>query len=139
ALHGRTTRVIGEGIDLSGYLRDAGVQLQAGTLDATPFNAGVKAYVEDFPDARASVAGFYDTSAKGAFRTLAPRFGKGNHARFVVCPEGFARGRISVGYAGIITSFNQPRSVSEIQALQMDTQIIGEVYEMVNLNHHLAQ
>ena len=123
---------------MSCYLREASIQLTANAMDATPFCAAVKEYIEDFPDARATISGFYDTSTAGPVRVLLPRFGRGRFLRGVICPEGYGIDKQVQAFQGILTNFSTTRSVSDIQNLSLDTQISGGVYVAQALNEFLA-
>ena len=132
-VHGRKARVIWEGVDLSCFLTDAGIDMQKPTADGAAFCNGVAEVETGIPSASATITGFYDDAANGPLYTVLPRFAQDLHARVVIESAGHTRGRMSTAFQGPVTQFGRPKQVGQLQTVNSGVAASGEVYEMVNL------
>lgn len=132
-LHGRKTRVLLDGVDLSCFMRQADLSLEKDVAEATAFCDGVRSYVPGFPNARASIQGYYDESAAGPLYQILPAYASDDLVKFVRMPNGYAVGSMSSAFSGYVTNFSRSAAVADIQSLALDSQVTGEVFEMVNL------
>lgn len=132
-VHGRKARVIWEGVDLSCFLTDAGVDMQKPTADGAAFCNGVAEVETGIPSASATITGFYDDSANGPLYTVLPRFAQDLPARVVIESAGHNRGRMATAFQGPVTQFGRPKQVGQLQTVNSGVAASGELYEMINL------
>lgn len=132
-LHGRRTRVLLDGVDLSCHLRQADLSLEKDVAESTAFCDGVRAYQPGFANARASIQGYYDEAANGPLYSILPAYAADDLVRFVRMPNGYGVGSMCSAFEGFVTNFSRSAAVSDIQALALDSQVSGEVLEMVTL------
>ena len=67
-VHGRQTRVVVQGRDLSCDLRSASTSLSGSTVNGTGFCHGLMQYTRGLPDGSASLSGYFDSGWDGSHR-----------------------------------------------------------------------
>ncbi len=137
--HGRQTRVMGDGIDLSCYLKEASVSSTIDTPETTAFCDTIKQWVTGLPDYSASLSGMFEATTttgneNGTDTVLFAKFGKEAPLNIVLANEGAQAGRRSRIFGGIITSYNLQNTVADMVALNMDMKITGQLLIAQNLN-----
>jgi len=63
ATHGKKTRVLVNGYDLSRFFRSASIDGEVELLDTTTFQASAKTYIIGMPDSKASLEGLFSSNA----------------------------------------------------------------------------
>ena len=130
-VHGRNTRVLLEGQDMSCQMRDASISLSTETVDVTAFCNSLKAYLTGLPDGRMSLSGFLDAgTTAGDYSILMPKFVIGSRINFVVLPGGHNPMGLAMAGQGIISSMQFSQQLSDVQAMSMEVQLTGELYSM---------
>lgn len=130
-IHGRNTRVLLEGQDMSCQMRDASISLSTETVDVTAFCNSLKAYLTGLPDGRMSLSGFLDAgTTAGDYSILMPKFATGSRINFVVLPGGHNTMGLALAAQGIISSIQFSQQISDVQAMAMEVQLTGELYSM---------
>ena len=133
-VHGRNTRVLLEGQDMSCQMRDASISLSTETVDVTAFCNSLKAYLTGLPDGRMSLSGFLDAgTTAGDYSILMPKFVIGSRINFVVLPGGHNPMGLALAAQGIISSMQFSQQLSDVQAMSMEVQLTGELYSMRTL------
>lgn len=134
--HGRSTRIILDGSNLSCYLREASLSTEMPTSDATAFCDSIQQFVTGLPNMTATLSGMFDTSDAGLDTIIATKFGdegSSGYLNVVLANEGLQLGRRARGFSGIITSYNLQNTVTDLVSAQMNMQGVGELYVMTNV------
>lgn len=138
AVHGREARVLVEGVEMSCFVNSASIQMSKDIAEATAFCNGVKGYVGGLPDATMSMSGYYDSTQNAIEDEILARYsGTEDQLRFVIANEGLAAGKRSKASVGIVQNYSTNTTASDVQSLQLDSQLTGEIYVMHNLIHFL--
>lgn len=133
-MHGRQVRVLLEGLDMSCQLREASIQLNGDTVEATSFCRSLKSFLVGLPDGRMTLNGFMDGGTTGsAYVNIMKRFSRGTLIHFVIQSEGHKPFGLSTGAQGYVVSVQQQTQVADVQALSMEVQLTGELFVMRNL------
>lgn len=132
--HGRRTRVLAQGYDMSCYLNDASISASLDTAEATAFCDSIRGYTTGLPDFTMSLGGLFESGDGSADTVLFENFGIEDSLDVVVCNEGFDQGRRARGVNGIITAYNTQNALSDVVSLSMEMQITGQLYVMTNVN-----
>lgn len=136
--HGRQTRIIADGVDLSCYLKEASVSATVDTPETTAFCDTIKQWVSGLPDYSASLSGMFEATAttgleQGSDTVLFAKFGKEQVLNIIHSSEGSQAGRRSRAFGGLVTSYNIQNTVADMVALNMDMKITGQLYICQNL------
>lgn len=131
--HGRVTRVLVEGNDLSFYLREASINSTTNPADATAFADSIMQYQTSLPDYTASLSGMFDTGDTGPDTSVFDVFGSESKLRCVVANEGLQVGRRSRAFDGILTSYSLTNQLDQIVTFQSEMKVTGRLYVMTNM------
>lgn len=135
--HGKLSRVIADGNNLSCYLREASVSTEMPTVDATAFCDSLQQFVTGLPNMTATINGMFEASDAGPDTVILQKFGKDStYLNLVVANEGLQVGRRVRGLSGIVTSYNLQNSASDLVSVAMNLQGVGELYVMTTLSDY---
>src|SRR5436190_22114989 len=120
--HGRLTRVLADGLNLSAYLKEASISMTMDVPEATAFSDALKQWVTGLPDASATLSGMFDaTETTGLDSVLMARFGKPDtYMQLVVANEGLSVntiGRPARAFQGILASYNRQNTAADLVSL----------------------
>ena len=126
AKHGRTAGVYFNGVDLSGYLNEAEMSVDAETADVTTFAptaAGWRDKISGLLGATFTAAGFYDPDMTSPRDSLAVAGGV-----LTYCPGGRATiGDLSRAMSVIGTSFAESSNLEDAVAIAWNAEVSGAI------------
>lgn len=125
--HGRGTKLIFGGFDLSDQFRDANVAQSADTAETTAFGSLVKTYVIGMTDGRVSASGMFSGGALEEDVALNTLFGQEAAVPLTYAPEGLALGRRVWGLESYEQSYQVSGTVSDLVGISAEWQGTGGV------------
>lgn len=121
-LHGSKARLLGNGIDLSGWITSITQPASAEALDSTTLNKTSKTYVPGLHDATISAEGFGDFDEEAADEILSAALGTEAGSLLVYCPAGYALGAPAIGVDADYTSYELDSPVDGLTAFSLEAQ-----------------
>lgn len=126
-LHSKALRLLVDGSDFSCLATDVSYTLDGGNVDATAFCHALKSMQYGIVDGKITLNLFYDAGYQGSHVKVLGALTQGAQLNFLVEGEGWKANGQADGFRGIVNSVNPQRQVGNLQALQCEVQIQGEL------------
>lgn len=126
-LHSKALRLLVDGSDFSCLATDVSYTLDGGNVDATAFCHALKSMQYGIVDGKITLNLFYDAGYQGSHVKVLGALTQGAQLSFLVEGEGWKVNGQADGFRGIVNSVNPQRQVGNLQALQCEVQIQGEL------------
>lgn len=121
-VHGRRTKVYGQGVDLTSFLRTASLQRTADVAESTPFNNDAKQYTVGMRDGVMNFEGLFDGSAAAVDETLASILGSTSQKVFLVPIGVEALGSTAHGMSGDESTYDVETSTDDVATVTAELQ-----------------
>jgi hypothetical protein len=132
--HGRGSKVLYGGYDLSNQFREANINSQADTADTTAFGSSVKTYVMGMIGGTAALSGMYSGAAGDEDAVLSAAFGQETPTPVTIgFDSGLAIGRRIAAAQVHQSSYQISGSISDMVAVSADLQATGGFMPGVSL------
>jgi len=132
--HGKNTRVLFNGSDLSCYFRDVSASRSVETAETTSFcTDGAKTYIVGLEDGTISASGMFDGDASAVDAVLAATLGADASDVISVFPEGLSIGKVSMSAGVKRTSYEVASPVGDVVSASMEAQADGGIDRGVTL------
>jgi len=131
--HGRNTKVLVGGYDLSAYFNEASTSNTVETGETTTFGSSAKTYITGLADGTVSLSGLFDGAANAVDPVLAGVLGSDTAVVFTVGTEGLAITRRVQSGESRATSYEISSPVSDVVSASAELQVTGGIAEAVSL------
>lgn len=135
--HGKDTRVIFNGLNLSQQLREASVSVTVDTPETTTFGSTAKSYVVGVPDSRVELSGLFTNNEGGVGFDAASQFeaalGGASPYLLTLCPAGFGLGAPAKTISVLEAQYQVGTTISDVASIQSSFQGTGRIYSGVSL------
>ncbi len=132
-IHGKNTKVLANGFDLSAFFKSATMSGEAETAETTTFGQSSKAYISGLKDATVSLEGLYDGAASGVDPILHAALGNQVHSIITLYPEGDAEGKFGYGFKCIETSYEVDSPLDDVTGISAEFQSSSGMERVVSL------
>jgi len=119
--HGKDTKVLANGVDLSQYLNSAESSGSVDTADVTTFGSSNRKYLPGPEDATMSLEGFFDGSADAIDQVLKSALGS-DQVTVLYFPHGDAVGQPGVGMQAIESNYTVTSTIDDAARISADLQ-----------------
>jgi hypothetical protein len=131
--HGKNTKVLVGGYDLSAYFNEASVSEMVETGETTTFGTSAKTYITGLTDGTVSISGMFDGATGAVDAVLSSVLGSDTAVVFSVAPEGLAITRRLYAGESRATSYEISSPVADVVSVSGELQVTGGVGNSVSL------
>lgn len=132
-IHGKNTKVLANGYDLSAYFKSATVSGEAETAETTAFGQSSKAYIAGLKDATVSLEGMYDGAASAVDQLLNTALGNQTLSVLTIYPAGDTEGLPGYGFKCIETSYEVDSPLDDVVGISAEFQSSSGLERVLSL------
>mgnify|MGYP003338402460 FL=1 len=122
-VHGKNVRVLIDGADASGYLKQVQWNNTGDVAETSAFGTSAKTYVPGLTNFTMSLSGMFENTATTGFDAVASAaVGSSTNNNIGIAPNGFARGNVAWAASALVTSYDVQGSVGDMVAATMAAQ-----------------
>ena len=138
--HGKATKVLVEGVDLSTYFKDYNYASKMDTAETSTFGTSTKTYVQGLADSTLSLSGFFDGAVGAVDAVLSAAIGAAADIEVTVSPTGtYALGTAVIAGRSVETDYTVNGSVGSVVECSAAFQADGTIRSGVSIHDLTAE